>query len=506
MTPISSPASASADALAVAHHRQNDALGGFGLVAEELGGADLLAQREPDRLGRRLARSDPAPARFLALPLHRRREALDRHPAALTAQHVLGQIERETEGVVEPEGDLAGQRRAGAEPRRLLFEQAQPAVEHLLEVGFLEPQCFRDQRLRAQQFGIGGAHLLHQRRHQPPHQRIPAAEHMRVPHRPAHDPAQHIAAPLLARQHAVGDQEGRGAQMIGDHAMRDRVRPVRRDAGGFRRGQDQSPEEVDVVIVVLALQDRGDAFEPHAGIDRGARQRDPLTRAHLVELREDEVPDFDEAVAFRIGASRRTAGNGRAVIVKDLRARAARSDVAHHPEIVRGGDADDLRLRQPGDLRPQAGGLVVFGIDRHQQAIAGEPELASDQVPGQLDRPVLEVIAKGEIPQHLEKRMMPGGIADVFQIVVLAAGAHAFLRRGGALVGPLLQAGEDVLELHHAGIGEQQCRIVARHERARRDDLVLVARKIVEKSGADVVGRLHRQILALRADHTRGEH
>ena len=292
--------------------------------------------------------------------------------------------------------------------------------------------------------------------------------------------------------------------MVGDDAVRDRMRPVRRHAGGFGRGQDQRAEKVDVVIVVLALQDRGDAFEPHAGIDRGARQRDPLTRAHLVELREDEVPDFDEAVAFRIGTSRRAPGNGRAVIVEDLRARAARPDVAHHPEIVRGGDADDLRLRQPGDLRPQSRRLVVFGVDRHQQAIAGEPELAGDQVPGQLDRPVLEIIAKREIPEHLEKGVMPGGIADVFQIVVLAAGAHAFLRRGGALIGPLLQAGEDVLELNHSGIGEQQCRIVARHERARRDDLVAVAREIVEKRGADVVGRLHGQILALGGGHTRG--
>ena len=92
--------------------------------------------------------------------------------------------------------------------------------------------------------------------------------------------------------------------MIGDNAVRDRVRPVRCDAGGFGRGQDQRPEEVDVVIVVLALQDRGDAFEAHAGIDRRARQRHPLTRAHLVELHEDEVPDLDEAVALRIGASR----------------------------------------------------------------------------------------------------------------------------------------------------------------------------------------------------------
>jgi hypothetical protein len=84
-----------------------------------------------------------------------------------------------------------------------------------------------------------------------------------------------------------------------------------------------------------------------------------------------------------------------------------------------------------------------------------------------------------------------GGVADVFQIVVLAAGADAFLRRGGAAVGPLFEAGEDVLELHHAGVGEQQGRVVARHQRARRHDLVAVLRKIVEKRGADVVGRLH---------------
>ena len=159
---------------------------------------------------------------------------------------------------------------------------------------------------------------------------------------------------------------------------------------------------------------------------------------------------------------------------------------------------------KPAIFAQRLGRLVVLGIDRHQEAIAGEPELASDQVPGKLDRPVLEIIAEREIPEHFEKRMVPGGIADVFQIVVLATGAHAFLRRGGALIGPLLQAGEDVLELHHAGIGEQQCRIVARHQRARRDDLVIVAREIVEKRGANVVGGLHRQILALRGDHTRG--
>ncbi len=154
--------------------------------------------------------------------------------------------------------------------------------------------------------------------------------------------------------------------MIGDDAMRDRMRPVRRHPRGFRGGQDQSSEEVDVVVVVLALQDGGDTLEPHSSVDRGARQRDALTRTHLVELREDEVPDLDEAVAFRIGTPRGTPGNRRAVVVEDLRAGATRPDIAHRPEIVGSRDADDLRLGQPGDLCPEGGRLVVFGIDRDE--------------------------------------------------------------------------------------------------------------------------------------------
>ena len=194
--------------------RQDDALGDFGLVTEEFGGPKLLAQSKPIRLGRFLPGADPAAPRFLALPRHRRVETLGRHLAAAAAQHVLGQIERKPIGVVEPEGNFARQRLVGTQPRGLLIEQAQPAFEGLPEIALFEPQRLGDQRLGAQQFGIGRAHLLHQRRHEPPHQRFLAPEHLGMPHRAAHDAPQHIAAPVLARQHAIRDQEGGGTQMI----------------------------------------------------------------------------------------------------------------------------------------------------------------------------------------------------------------------------------------------------------------------------------------------------
>src|SRR5450756_1151541 len=86
---------------------------------------------------------------------------------------------------------------------------------------------------------------------------------------------------------------------------------------------------------------------------------------------------------------------------------------------------------------------------------------------------------------------MPGGVADIVQVVVLAAGAHAFLRGGGALIGPLLDAGKDVLELHHAGIGEHQGRVVARHQWRRWHDRVAVRRKVIQKSRPDLVNAAH---------------
>ena len=179
------------------------------------------------------------------------------------------------------------------------------------------------------------------------------------------------------------------------------------------------------------------------------------------------------------------------MVVEDFRAGAAGAGVAHLPEIVRAGDAQDLLVGQPGDLLPQVEGLVVVDIDGDQQLLGRQAVLLGDQLPGERDGALLEVVAEGEVAEHLEEGVVARGVADIVEVVVLAAGAHAFLRRGGAGVGALFQAGEDVLELHHAGIGEHQRRVVARHERRRRHDLVVVAGEEIEEAFADVVDAAH---------------
>ena len=86
---------------------------------------------------------------------------------------------------------------------------------------------------------------------------------------------------------------------------------------------------------------------------------------------------------------------------------------------------------------------------------------------------------------------MPRGIADIVQIIMFAARPHAFLRCRRPLVIARLNAGKQVFELHHPGIGEHQRRVIARHEGGRGHNLVPVARKEIEIGRADVRQACH---------------
>ena len=310
-------------------------------------------------------------------------------------------------------------------------------------------------------------------------------------HGAPHDPPQHIAAAFVRRQHAIGDEEGRSAQMIGDDAVAGLLRPVGIDTRRRGNGEDQGAQEIYVIVRLDALQQSRDALEPHARIDRRPRQGDALARRNLFELHEDEVPELEETVALLIRAAGRPAGERLALIVEDFRAGAARPGVAHGPEIVRGRNPDDLPVRETGDLFPKPESLVVVVIDGDEEPVFRQAEDLRDQAPGELDRVGLEIVAEGKIAEHLKECVMACCIADIVEVIVLAAGPDAFLRRGGSAVGPLLDAGEDILELDHAGIGEQQGRIIAWHERRGGDDRMPVAGEIIEESGPDLVDARH---------------
>jgi len=83
--------------------------------------------------------------------------------------------------------------------------------------------------------------------------------------------------------------------------------------------------------------------------------------------------------------------------------------------------------------------------------------------------------------------VMAFGEADVFEVVVLAAGADAFLRRSRSVVAALFKAEENILELVHSGVGEEQRGIAVRNKRAATDAAMAFALKELKKGLANLV-------------------
>ena len=162
---------------------------------------------------------------------------------------------------------------------------------------------------------------------------------------------------------------------------------------------------------------------------------------------------------------------------------------------------------QTRDLFPQVGGFGVAGDAvgliafeaGDVQAHRVELEDLREQLPGHLDGAALEVVAEGPVAQHFEEGVMPARSPDVVEIVVLAAGADAFLRVGNALPRGLLGAEEIGLELVHPGVGKQQRRVIVRHDgRGPDEGVAVLLDEEVDVSLADLGGRHRHSVRIIR--------
>ena len=62
----------------------------------------------------------------------------------------------------------------------------------------------------------------------------------------ANNTSQHITATLVTRQHTVGNQKGRGAQMVSDDSERFVCRIARTQLPGH--GRDQGGKQINLII------------------------------------------------------------------------------------------------------------------------------------------------------------------------------------------------------------------------------------------------------------------
>src|ERR1700733_7630484 len=93
--------------------------------------------------------------------------------------------------------------------------------------------------------------------------------------------------------------------------------------------------------------------------------------------------------------------------------------------------------------------------------------------------------------------MVAAGKANVLEIIVFAAGAHTFLRSRGAAVGTGFGAEKYIFELIHTRIGEQQCRVVRRHQRGGVDATVPLRLKKPQEGFPDLRTRAILHSLSL---------
>src|SRR5437588_672316 len=213
----------------------------------------------------------------------------------------------------------------------------------------------------------------------------------------------------------------------------------------------------------VAIDHRADSLQTHTRVDALALEVGAFSGLITIPLHEDEVPDFEEPVAAWMLAVGAAIGLPAPVlaapVVVDFRIRTARPGRAGRPEVVVVAEAPDALFRNAG-FHPDRIALVVIVVDAGPKATLVEPQVLGQEVIRVRDRFLLEVLAEGEVPQHLKKgQMVPVGAhqIDIHGTKNLLAGGRPRVRRFGL-------AQEIGLELHHAGTGEQQRRIAERDQ------------------------------------------
>jgi hypothetical protein len=264
---------------------------------------------------------------------------------------------------VQAEGDRSREHVALGQAGELGLEQVGARLQRGAEPGLLPLDEAGDRVLVRADLGVGVAHQLdggadHRRGHE-----LLDAEEVGEAHGPADDAAQHVAAVLVAGQHAVVDEEGDGAGVVGEEAQGHvGLRVVAEAAPGDRlRPLDEAGQHVGLVHRRDALQHAEVALEPGAGVD-APHGRSAEAAVGLAEvLREHEVPELDVAL---LGPVRGTALGAEVgpEVPEDLRARPARAGLPHLPEVVlvepldaRTREADGRRARSARPRRRRRG-------------------------------------------------------------------------------------------------------------------------------------------------------
>ena len=177
-----------------------------------------------------------------------------------------------------------------------------------------------------------------------------------------------------------------------------------------------------------------------------------------------------------------------------FRARTAGAGFAHHPEIVFDVAVNDLDFRiatrRAEKFCPdvvsfliEISGIAGFRcVNRCVKPVRRKPPPSDDEFPCPLDGFFFEIVSERPVPEHFEKRVVIGVVADVLEVVVFSASTYAFLgvSRARWIVGSFFDAEEIRHKGIHPRIGEKQARRLRQQRRGGHDGVLFFSEKIEE--------------------------
>src|SRR5436189_1444294 len=237
-------------------------------------------------------------------------------------------------------------------------------------------------------------------------------------HRAPDQSPQDITPPLIRGDDPVRHEHGGAPRMVG-HDPKRRIhlslRPIR-PSGFLLPVFDQRPEKVRFKnTATLSVDDGGDALQAHPGVDTLACQRRPVAGLVAVPLDEHQVPDLEEPVAAGVLAIRTAVRHPTpmllAPVVVDLGVRTAGPGWTGRPEVEFVAKATNARVRN-ACLLPDLIALVILVVNPGPQTPRLDSEFGGQKLIRVWNRLLLEVVAEGEVAQHLEEGEMVAVVAN----------------------------------------------------------------------------------------------
>ena len=432
------------------------------IVAHKLGGGVVQAQVNagPGQIAQRLP---GLPGADLLL-LHELFEARLVQGHVLVGHHLQGQVNGEAIGIVQLEGIGTGELglALGLVLGKHIGKNLHTAVDGPGKVLFLHLDHLGDISSPLPQIGIVALVLVDNGLHHLMQEGMVHTQQLAVTGSPPQQTAQHIAPALVAGQNAVSDHKGRCPDMVRD----DPERHVHLDtlavgsAGDLGDLVGDVHDGIHIEEAVYILAHNGQSLQAHAGVDILMGKLCIIAVAVIIELGEYVVPDFHIPVAVAAhGAAGLAAAILLAAVVVDLAAGAAGTG-AVLPEVIFLAETENPLCGNTHFLIPDFESLIVIHVDGGIQPVLIQAHDLGQELPAPVDGFPLEVVAEGEVAQHLKVSAVAGSLADVLDI----AGTDALLAGADSVTGGLHLTGEVGLHRRHTGVDQQQRSIVLRDQ------------------------------------------